>query len=55
METVLGEDYAASWAADHHLQELGDRTVITALDQGDSAQSVWRAVVRTIEVPGSLQ
>ncbi|MDA9913017.1 DUF3046 domain-containing protein [Candidatus Nanopelagicales bacterium] len=55
MEAVLGPQYAASWAADHHIEELGDRTVLVALEQGDSVQVVWRAVVRTIDVPPALR
>jgi uncharacterized membrane protein len=55
MEAVFGPRYAHSWAADHVLGSLQGRTVERALADGDSAKSVWAAVVAEVEVPRSLR
>lgn len=53
MELHLGPGYAASYAHDQVLAELGGRTVEQALDEGDDAKSVWRAVVAALGLPPS--
>lgn len=44
MEQVFGPGYAPSVAADQVLPHLGGRTVVEALDSGEQAAAVWRAV-----------
>lgn len=51
MEQHLGSAYARTWARDHVLAELGDRTVVQALEAGDNAKDIWRAVWRELELP----
>jgi hypothetical protein len=51
----FGPSYAASFAHDFVLAELGGRTIDEALAQGVDAQEVWRAVCRTVEVPAKLR
>lgn len=54
MERRLGVGYARSWAADQVLPQLAGRTVVQALDQGEDAKAVWRAVLEaTVEATGS--
>lgn len=53
MERRLGTQYAASWAADQVLAELGSRTVREALDAGDDPKLVWRAVCDATAAPAS--
>lgn len=45
MDRRLGAGYARSWASDQVLPQLDGRTVVQALDQGEDAKTVWRAVV----------
>jgi hypothetical protein len=47
----FGEGYARSVAHDHVLQALGGRTVDQALESGQPAKQVWRAVCEEFEVP----
>lgn len=49
----LGEVYAASYAHDQVLAQLGGRTVTEALEAGDEVKGVWRAVVEALELPVS--
>ena len=44
MDARFGAAYARSYAADQVLSTLGSRTVVQALDQGEDAKTVWRAV-----------
>jgi hypothetical protein len=44
MEDHFGASYARSWANDTHLEQLGGRTAIQALKDGEEAVTVWRAV-----------
>jgi hypothetical protein len=53
MERQFGPAYAESYARDQVLRELGGRTVREALDQGEDAKTVWRAVCAAVEVPAS--
>ncbi len=53
MERRLGAAYYRSWAADQVLPQLEGRTVVQALDQGEDAKTVWRAVVDATGAPAS--
>lgn len=44
LERAFGPAYARSVAADQVLSQLGGRTINQALDHGEDAQVVWRAV-----------
>ena len=47
----FGVAYARSVAHDHVMQSLGGRTVDQALESGEPAKRVWRAVCEEFEVP----
>jgi Protein of unknown function (DUF3046) len=47
----FGAAYARSVAHDHVMQSLGGRTVDQALESGEPAKRVWRAVCEEFEVP----
>ena len=49
----LGPSLAPSWARDVVLGDLGNRSVLEALDAGVRAQEVWRAVWAFLELPAS--
>jgi hypothetical protein len=51
MERRFGALYARSYAMDQVLAELGSRTVMQALEQGDDVKAVWRAVCDATAVP----
>ena len=53
MERRFGAVYAASYAADQVLPQLGGRTVREALDEGDDVKQVWRAVCDATQAPAS--
>lgn len=53
MERRFGESYARSYAVDQVLAELDGRTVQGALDDGEDAKSVWRAVCEAVDAPAS--
>ena len=53
METVLGPQYAHSWAIDVVLPPLG-MTVDAAIAAGFDTKDIWRAVCATIDVPSTL-
>ena len=53
MERRFGVSYARSYATDMVLAELGSRTVLQALAQGDDAKFVWRAVCDATSVPAA--
>lgn len=54
MEQRFGDGYAYSIAADYRLNALG-ATVNEAIERGDSAKSVWRAVCEEFDVPQRLR
>jgi hypothetical protein len=54
MEAQFGAGYARSIAADYRLPQLG-RTVNEALEHGDEAKAVWKAVCAEFEVPSQLR
>ncbi|MEJ7741093.1 MAG: DUF3046 domain-containing protein [Nocardioidaceae bacterium] len=51
MEAALGAGYAHTWAREHVIAGLGERTVEQALAAGWDAKSVWREVWRALELP----
>ena len=51
MNDHFGEQYATSVARDHTIRTLGSRTVDQALEDGDDAQLIWRAVCDEFDVP----
>ena len=51
MEQALGPSYARTWARQHVLAELGERTVVEALDAGEPPKQVWRAVWAVLGLP----
>lgn len=51
MEGRFGVGYARSYAADQVLPQLGGRTVLQALDQGENPKQVWRAVSDAAQQP----
>jgi Protein of unknown function (DUF3046) len=51
MEHHLGEGYAESWARHQSIAALGGRTVRQALDEGEDAKRVWRAVCEVLGLP----
>ena len=51
MEDALGPAYARIWAGQHSLTELGSRTVLEALDAGETPQTVWRVVWAELGLP----
>ena len=53
MERRFGLTYARSYASDMVLAELGSRTVVQALAEGDDVKGVWRAVCDATAVPVS--
>ena len=53
MEQRFGVVYAASYAADQVLSELGSRTVRQALADGDDPKLVWRAVCDATQAPAT--
>ncbi|HYH34476.1 MAG TPA: DUF3046 domain-containing protein [Nocardioides sp.] len=53
LDEALGPAYARSWASQHVIGALGDRTVREALDAGLPPKDVWREVWRVLELPPS--
>ncbi|CAN5211246.1 DUF3046 domain-containing protein [soil metagenome] len=53
MQHHLGPAYAGVWAREQSLRELGGRSVIQALDEGEAPKRVWRAVWAALELPES--
>ena len=53
MDRHLGPAYARTWAETQVVPELGGRTVVEALDDGESAKTVWRAVWKHLQLPPS--
>lgn len=53
LEAALGAGYARSWAANHVMATLGERTVDEALAAGFTPKEVWRAVWKTLGLPDS--
>jgi Protein of unknown function (DUF3046) len=53
MESALGPAYARAWAEQFVIGELGERTVVEALDAGEAPKAVWAAVWRTLDLPAS--
>ena len=55
MRQHFGPSYAASFAHDFVMSELGGRTIDQALAQGVDVQEIWRAVCRTVDVAPKLR
>jgi hypothetical protein len=55
LDEVLPGGYAASWADQVVLEELGSRTVREALAAGQPCKRIWRAVWRQLELPATLR
>jgi hypothetical protein len=53
MDRHLGPAYSRTWAETQVLSELGGRTVVEALDQGENPKTVWRAVWAHLQLPAS--
>ncbi|HEU4512771.1 MAG TPA: DUF3046 domain-containing protein [Nocardioidaceae bacterium] len=53
MEHALGASYARTWAREHVIADLGGRTVVQALEAGESPKVVWGAVWRALGLPAS--
>lgn len=53
MEHALGPSYARTWSREHVMAELGGRTALQALEDGESPKTVWHAVWRTLGLPAS--
>jgi len=49
----LGDGYARVWASEHNIAALDGRTVLQALEDGEPAKRIWRAVWATLELPAS--
>ena len=55
MDAMFGALYAQSYASDQVLAQLGHRTVRQALDEGEDAKTVWRAVCDATGAPPSAR
>lgn len=53
MDHALGSAYARTWSREQVISRLGGRTVVEALDSGETPKSVWAAVWETLELPAS--
>ena len=51
MDAALGPAYARTWAYEHVVKGLEERTVMQALAEGWDAKAVWRAVWAELELP----
>ena len=51
MDAALGPRYARTWAREHVVTGLEERTVLEALEAGLDAKTVWRAVWAELELP----
>ena len=51
MEAALGPAYARTWAREHVVTGLEQRTVMQAFADGWNAKTVWRAVWEELELP----
>lgn len=57
LEQVFGPGYASSAAQDQVLPQLGGRTIAEALEAGENAADIWRAIVAAYpdRVPSRLR
>ena len=53
MDRHLGPAYSRTWAQQHVLASLEERTVSEALAAGEDARTVWRAVWEALELPAA--
>ena len=54
MEDQFGAAYARSVAADYRLPALG-ATVDEAIERGDEAKTIWRAVCDAFDLPATVR
>ena len=55
MDEHFGAVPARTFARDHVISALGNRTVLEALAAGTPAKDVWRAVCSAVDVPARLR
>ncbi|MGE5286504.1 MAG: DUF3046 domain-containing protein [Micromonosporaceae bacterium] len=55
MNAQFGAGYAESLAKDYVFANLGGRTIMQALADGEDAKTVWRAVCETFPVSERLR
>lgn len=55
MDSALGPSYARTWAREHVISDLGERTVEQALAAGEQPKVVWRAVWSILGLPASAR
>lgn len=53
MDAALGSAYARSWAEQQVMSSLGGRTVVEALDAGETPKQVWAAVHERLGLPAT--
>ncbi|SDS64290.1 DUF3046 domain-containing protein [Paraoerskovia marina] len=53
VDEVFGADYGRVLASDHSLNDLGSRTAVAALDDGEEPRVVWHALCNALQVPES--
>lgn len=51
LEAALGATYARTWAHEHVVSGLEQRTLQQALDAGWDVKAVWCAVWKELELP----
>ncbi len=51
LQEHLGAGYYRVWATEFSLADLGQRTVVEALADGESSKTIWRAVWSALELP----
>lgn len=47
----LGPGYYRVWASQHAIAALGSRSVVEAIEAGESFKVIWRAVWAELELP----
>ncbi len=55
LEEAFGSSGARTFAQDHVLTRLRDRTVNQALEQGVDAKEIWNAVVAEMQLPARMR
>ena len=55
MDEHFGAVQGRTFARDHVLGSLGNRTVVEALAAGTAPKDVWRAVCAAVDVPARLR
>lgn len=55
LEEAFGRSGAETFAQDHVLTRLRDRTVNQALAQGEDAKIIWNAIVVEMQLPARMR